>query len=474
VHPEQGDAPAEKCLLVNRRLIPGGLFTGEKRSVHPDSNAPWRISPEPFWITQAELEWFEALGHHLLAFYQACNLLYSQSVRGIQPAWIADCLDRGKDDVVVGYGRMNRFKNQLPLVIRPDVIPTDEGIILSELDSVPGGIGFTGYLSRLYAQFGDCIVGGADGIVHGFAEAIRALARKTHPHVAIVVSDEAGDYREEMAWLAEQLTNLCLPARAVHPRDVHFHDERGVSVSDDGPKVDVLYRFFELFDVKNIPKSELFLYAAKKNLLLMTPPPKAYLEEKALFALLHHPLLSPFWERNLPEGGYDLLRSVCPQTWVLDPRPVPPHAVISGLIHRGLPVQDFRTLADATQRERELVIKPSGFSERAWGSRGVVVGHDRPADEWAAALERALADFQTTPHVLQRFHSGRRYDVSYYDFEHGQMRRMSGRARLTPYYFVVERKPKLAGILATVCPADKKILHGMVEAVMVPCAVACL
>jgi hypothetical protein len=31
---------------------------------------------------------------------------------------------------------------------------------------------------------------------------------------------------------------------------------------------------------------------------------------------------------------------------------------------------------------------------------------------------------------------------------------------------------ELAGILATVCPADKKIIHGMKDAVLVPCAAA--
>jgi hypothetical protein len=30
---------------------------------------------------------------------------------------------------------------------------------------------------------------------------------------------------------------------------------------------------------------------------------------------------------------------------------------------------------------------------------------------------------------------------------------------------------ELAGILATICSADKKIIHGMKDAIMVPCAV---
>jgi hypothetical protein len=49
---------------------------------------------------------------------------------------------------------------------------------------------------------------------------------------------------------------------------------------------------------------------------------------------------------------------------------------------------------------------------------------------------------------------------------------MSGRVRLSPYYFVAEEKVELGGILATVCSADKKIIHGMEDAIMAPCAEA--
>jgi len=48
---------------------------------------------------------------------------------------------------------------------------------------------------------------------------------------------------------------------------------------------------------------------------------------------------------------------------------------------------------------------------------------------------------------------------------------MRGRVRLSPYYFLLEGKAQLRGALATVCPADKKILHGMKDAVIVPAAV---
>ncbi|MEE2988107.1 MAG: hypothetical protein VX372_00880, partial [Verrucomicrobiota bacterium] len=56
----------------------------------------------------------------------------------------------------------------------------------------------------------------------------------------------------------------------------------------------------------------------------------------------------------------------------------------------------------------------------------------------------------------------------------GSLYQMESRLRLCPYYFVDEphKETKLQGILATLCPADKKIIHGMKDAALLPCVEA--
>ena len=49
---------------------------------------------------------------------------------------------------------------------------------------------------------------------------------------------------------------------------------------------------------------------------------------------------------------------------------------------------------------------------------------------------------------------------------------MKGRVRLCPYYFVESDRVKLRGALATIVPADKKFLHGMSDAILVPSKVS--
>jgi len=472
---EPDSLPIQKCLEVRDALVSSGIFRPPEPSASgeafpalkaPQANDLWRLSPEPFGLSQEDGEYLASLGNHLLAFYRASNQLYIESVRGEAPAWVAAYLDQGKPQAVVEFNRMKRFRQALPGIIRPDLIPTDAGMVATELDAVPGGLGLTAALEAAYKVE----AGLGEGLLAGFEWMIRGLSSRPDPLLGIVVSEESRDYRPEMAFLTGQLNRRGLRAVLLKPKDLSFTEEGLFVKTGNGLEpIDILYRFFELFDLKNIPKSELFLYAAKKKRVVMTPPPKAHLEEKSLFALFHHPLLKAFWLRHLGEETEAVLSRLFPKTWVLDPRVAPPHTLIPGLECDGAAVADFLCLGGATQKGRQFVIKPSGFSELAWGSRGVSVGHDLSEGEWQGKIEAALASFEETPYILQKFHKGKKFRVEYLDFDREQLLQMSGRVRLSPYYFVDGKQAHLGGVLATLCSLEKKLIHGMTDAVMAPC-----
>src|SRR5205085_11270940 len=129
---------------------------------------------------------------------RACNQLYQLSAKGRQPAWIARYLDAGKPPGLVEYSRRKEIRDALPMVIRPDLVLTDDGYVIAEIDSVPGGIGLTVWLNQIYAELGNDVIGGPDGMVEGF----RAILPNGGD---IVVSQEAATYRPEMEWVARQL-----------------------------------------------------------------------------------------------------------------------------------------------------------------------------------------------------------------------------------------------------------------------------
>ena len=433
----------------------------------------WRISTEPYFLSVDELEFINQLGHHLLKFYTALNQLYLDSAKGKLPGWIAQYLDFGKPQDLVDYGRMKRFKNDLPGIIRPDLIVTEAGFSVTELDSVPGGFGLTARLMSLYQKDEHNIIGYENGgIPDLFYKMAAGTAGLLEGTLGIIVSDEAEDYRSEMVHLADLLKRKGFPVYTVHPREVLFKED-GLFIQDGGCEVrlDVIYRFFELFDLKNIPKSELFLYSNKKGRVNTTPPYKPFLEEKLSFALFHHSALGTYWEKALGPETFAALSHLIPKTWVLDNREIPPHGVIPGLVVNQTPIRDWQELFPLSQKTREFAIKPSGFSPLSWGSRGVVIGHDVSSAEWQKTLENSLAEFPQQPSILQEFHKGKTVVGSYYQPQTGTMIEMKSRVRLTPYYFIVKGKQQLGGILATLCPHDKKKIHGMSDAIMVPCAV---
>lgn len=136
-------------------------------------------------------------------------------------------------------------------------------------------------------------------------------------------------------------------------------------------------------------------------------------------------------------------------------------------------LNDWRDLAGASQKERDLIIKISGFHETAWGARSVVLGSDCSREEWQQGIEQALQLAPTNLHLLQEYRKPKRVSHPLYAKDGAGQPAASrdGRLRLCPYYFVIGGQARLSGALATFCPPDKKIIHGMVDAALLPCRV---
>src|SRR5438552_768759 len=221
-------AEQEKLEKIRGALPKEGLF----------AEKDWLLSPEAFPIEQKFLAELEQLGHRLFVFQRACNQLYQLSVKGKQPEWVARYLDAGKPKELIEFSRRKEIRDDLPRVIRPDLILTDEGYIIAEIDSVPGGIGLTGWLNQTYSKFDNEIIGGADGMLDGFQGVL--------PNGGdIVISQESATYRPEMEWIAARLEGRA-PSRPGTWRVVsaeNYEPQNGRAV----------YRFFELSDLSNIP-----------------------------------------------------------------------------------------------------------------------------------------------------------------------------------------------------------------------------
>src|SRR5437588_9691858 len=231
-------SPADRARFVREQLPSQGLFAGHD----------WRVSPDPFRLGAKIASELESLGRVLLQFYRAVNLLYRKSIEGRQLPWVAQWLDLGKPASLIEIQRSPSHKNEIPRVIRPDLLISEQGLSVTELDSVPGGIGLTAWLNDTYSRLGAAVVGGADGMLQAFASIFGDAAR-----VHIVVSEEAATYRPEMEWVADRLGT----SRFNVQRDEFAGFEQD----------DAVYRFFELFDLPNVPSSAKILDLAASKVI---------------------------------------------------------------------------------------------------------------------------------------------------------------------------------------------------------------
>jgi hypothetical protein len=238
----------------------------------------------------------------------------------------------------------------------------------------------------------------------------------------------------------------------------------------------VIYRFLDLFDLANVKTAPFIFDAWAAGEVMIGPPMRHFQEEKLSLALFHHHLLQDFWSESLSTSALKLLKELIPPSWIIDPAPLPPGAVLDGPRIGGRALNDWRELAGASQKERDLIIKLSGYHETAWGARSVVLGSDCSREEWQQGVTRALELAPTNLHILQTYRKPRRLEHPLYAApaqpgEPAVAAIRAGRLRLCPYYFVIEGQPRLSGALATFCPPDKKIIHGMQDAALLPARV---
>jgi hypothetical protein len=414
-----------------------GLFEGKE----------WLSSPEPFRLAPSTVREIVELGPVLHRFLKAADRFYTDSHEGRGVPWLAHLLDRGKPREVIALGLEESFRKDVPEVVRPDLLLASDGLFLTEIDSLPGGMGVLAWLNEVFAGAGWEVLGGGRGMIEGFARVVL--------DGPVIFSRESEGYRPEMEWLMRQIDSGAPGGKRV------------LAESDFNPSEfssSVIYRFFELWDLENVQNSRRFLDMAVSGGVRFTPPLKAYLEEKLWLALVWNPALQKAWIERLGFLDFTALQRHVPQGWVVDPEPIPYFAE-----YPGLGIQTWQEIKAFTQKERRLVLKISGFSETAWGSRGVYVGHDLSSGEWGAAVDRALSLADRNPFILQRFHQAKVVEHPYWDPLTGKRRSLRGRVRLCPYFFRKGDSVELAGVLATICPEDKKIIHGMRDSILVPC-----
>lgn len=441
-------------------------------------NKSWQLSPTPLELPSEIVNELNPIGEACFEFLSGINKLYQASKanksilrnKHFTVPWVADYFDKGKTKKILEHANLELLKSTIPKVIRLDLLLIEGGVALTEIEVIPGGIGFTSFLHQLYQNKNNELIGSSQAMLNGFYESMANLMPyNQNPIIVLAVSNESETYRPEFQWLAEELQKSGKQVYCIDPETIYYEDSKLKFVNNEKIiEINVIYRFFELFDLKNISTSSIIMQAIENQEVIVSPPFKPIFEEKLCLALFHHYQLQDYWKETLTKTSLQLLKKIIPSTWIVDSTPFGPNAMLNGPIINKKNLASWDELGNATQKHRNYILKVSGFHEKAWGARSVTLGSDCSQKDWSKKIKEATESFKENPFIIQEFKKPKRIMHPIYN-EKGIIEMKPGRARLCPYYMKNDAKITVKGILATICPADKKIIHGMSVATFVPC-----
>ena len=261
-----------------------------------------------------------------------------------------------------------------------------------------------------------------------------------------------------------------------HPNEVMPLGHMILCVAIDGnpQKIDIVYRFWELFDLDSITSLDHILDVLERGRgecdssdACLSGGKTQHLgccTIRCLHAISGRSTLSKSQFKLAYAKSYRR-----PGSWILRRFH---HVLCLDAPHVGR--VDIRSTAGNSwaklrKRERDLILKISGFDETAWGARSVVLWDQMsPGKSGWRRSKHAVEGPHQSLYVLQQYRKPIRVKHPVYR-DDGSLHEMDGRVRLCPYYFIVNGRAELHGILATLCPSDKKIIHGMKDAALIPC-----
>ena len=105
-------------------------------------NKTWQLSPEPWSLSREKIDEIGRIGDACLEFYKALETLYTRSAkdrkllrnRELKAPWVSTYFDRGKPSKLIDHSRSRGTRGLLPPVIRPDLLITEKGFMLTEMD----------------------------------------------------------------------------------------------------------------------------------------------------------------------------------------------------------------------------------------------------------------------------------------------------------------------------------------------------
>ncbi len=368
----------------------------------------FRISPDPFKLTRQQKTEIEDIGKAICNYMDSCIELYKTDEN------VHILLDKGKP---------NEFKNVNDikyLFLRPDLILTDTGFCVCEIETSPFGLGLAEILNRAYGNQG------YDTVVYQ-NQLKNYIQSQINDSGTIAYSDKVKAFEGQLQFMATDLFSSA--SKIWNAKQI---DSQSITNKQ-------IYRAFylnEKFTDKNV-----YQFLQQPHLYIPTSTPQ--FEEKALLSFIWDKRYATTLKERLGNGDFSLLREIIPKTWVLGEE-----KYVDGGLPNG--IQDVLELADLSKSNRKFVLKQSGFSiSSSWGE-GVKFLHKFGKNKVIELLKTAAEDKEHL-YVIQEFGQGKNVPMSFID-EDGVLQNINAKIRITPYYaYMGNNKGKIIAAKVTGC-----------------------
>ncbi len=402
------------CNLLEKELLKDGPLFGEYKSV------PWLVSPAWFELSNEQISELKKLGGLLYRFLDACNDLYFADEK------VAKLVEQGKPEKVIALQRS--FPKEMPCLIRPDIVLTEDGFKVTEIELVVGGMGMGSKIKEAHLSVMPVAKPFKGSIPRSFLKAVKPIAGGKK---IFLVPSFHSRYLPELKILSKLCRRKGADVEAMQPEKV-----RGAM------RVGVIWRLFEAYEWGKIQLPDK---------VPIYPPLKQFLEEKIWMALLYCKDYENFWKSRLGKN-FDLLKKYIPPTWVIHENFLP------------MPLSELMLLS---RKKRQYVTKLSGYSEKAWGGRSFIYWGEPSKKKWKEFLSTAMQSNQL--YILQQFQQSKKH--SFPALINGEIKQIDNlRNRLCPFYFRIGKKAELGDIIVTLRKC--KNVHGATDSIRIPVAIS--
>lgn len=388
------------------------IYSARRTEYDTGEKIPFRVSPEPLRLSPEQATEIDAIGKDITCFYLAAEELYRTDES------VQELLNTGKPEVFLADHPAQY------LFVRPDMIITDRGFAVCEVETSPFGLALAEILNRGYRDAGfETMV--ANGTLTDYIQGT------TPTEGTIVYSKKTQSYAGQMAFLADNVFS---------GQDRTWIAEKAEDVDPEGQNA--TYRGFYLAEYMTDPAVRLLLEANLSNEQTLLPSPTPHLEEKAVLSLIWDSRFERKLRAQLGDASYNHLREVIPPTWVVGQEKY---------FAPGLPngYESSVDLVNLSRNKRAFVLKSSGFSATSSWAEGVHFLGKKSVEVDEQRLREAESN-TTSLHVIQAFHRGAVHAMQYIDRD--EIIPMSALIRLTPYFaFDGTRTGDLVAIKATGC-----------------------